>query len=67
MDFDHAYADYLKNEDVARIEELEKATGTRILAYYTAPEAAHMTEAQLQRIKELERKLCVRLVAYKTH
>ncbi len=67
MDFDHAYADYLKKEDVAAIETLEKETGTRILAYYAPPMAAQVPEEQLQKIKDLESKLCVRLVAYKPH
>ncbi len=67
MDFDHAYADYLRKEDIAAIEALEKETGTRILAYYTPPVAAQIPEKQLQKIRDLESKLCVRLVAYKTH
>jgi hypothetical protein len=67
MDFDRAYADYLKKEDVAAIEALEKETGTRILAYYAPPMAAQVPEEQLQKIKDLESKLCVRLVAYKNH
>lgn len=66
MDFDRAYADYLKDEDVAAIQSLEKETGTRILAYYTPPLTAQLSEEQLRKIKELESKLCVRLVAYKT-
>jgi len=65
MDFDRAYADYLKDEDVAAIQALEKETGTRILAYYTPPLAAQIPEDQLQKIKDLEAKLCTRLVAYK--
>jgi hypothetical protein len=65
MDFDHAYADYLKDEDVAAIQALEKETGTRIMAYYAPPMAAQVPEVQLQKIRDLESKLCVRLVAYK--
>jgi hypothetical protein len=64
MDFDHAYADYLEEEGLKEIKDLEQETGKLLLAYYTPPIAANLTDQQLQRIQELERKLCVRLVAY---
>ncbi|WP_300460083.1 hypothetical protein [Desulfobacula sp.] len=67
MDFDHSYADYLKDEDIAAITELEKKTGKRILAYYTPPKAANLDDNVLTKIRELEKKLCVRLVAYDEH
>ena len=67
MDFDHTYADYIDEKGLKAIQELEKETGTRILAYYTPPGPAHLSEEQLKRIAELEKKLCVRLVAYDTH
>ena len=67
MDFDRAYADYLKNEDVKAISELEKKTGKRILAYYTPPATANLDDKVLLEIRELERRLCVRLVAYDAH
>lgn len=67
MDFDHTYADYIDENGVKAIQELEKETGTRILAYYSPPGPAHLSKEQLKRIEELEQKLCVRLVAYNTH
>ncbi len=67
MDFDTTYADYINNDGVKAIQELEKETGKRILAYYTPPGPAHVTPEQLEKIKKLEAKLCVRLVAYDTH
>jgi hypothetical protein len=67
MNFDYAYADYLKDDDIAAITELEKKTGKRILAYYTPPNAANLDENVLAKIRELEKKLCVRLVAYDEH
>ena len=67
MDFDRAYADYIDEKGVAEIQALEKETGKRLLAYYTPPAAANLTDEQLNKIKALENKLCVRLVAYETH
>lgn len=64
MDFDHTYADYLKDDDVKAIAELEKKTGKRILAYYTPPGPANLDDGVLAEIRQLEKKLCVRLVAY---
>ena len=67
MDFDHTYADYLDEKAVAEIQALESETGKRILAYYTPPVSANLTDDQLNKIKMLEKKLCVRLVAYESH
>lgn len=67
MDFDHSYADYLTDEEVKAISELEKKTGKRILAYYTPPAAANLDDQDLTKIRDLEKKLCVRLVAYDAH
>ena len=67
MDFDHSYADYLTDDDVKAISELEKKTGKRILAYYTPPAAANLDDQVLTKIRDLEKKLCVRLVAYNDH
>ena len=67
MDFDHAYADYIDDKDVNQIKVLEKELGKTLLAYYTPPKPANLTDAQLKKIDELEKKLCVRLVAYDTH
>lgn len=67
MDFDHTYADYIDEKGVEAIKALENETGKRILAYYSPPGAANLSDEQLKKIEELERKLCVRLVAYETH
>ena len=67
MDFDHKYADYLDEKGVAEIQALETETGKRILAYYTPPASAELTDEQLSKIQSLEKKLCVRLVAYEAH
>ncbi len=67
MDFDHSYADYLNNDEIKAIAELEKNTGKRILAYYTPPATSNLDDKVLAKIRELEKKLCVRLVAYENH
>ena len=67
MKLDNTYADYLDKNAIGAIEALEEETGTRILAYYTPPSPAHLSEAHLKKIEELEKKLCVRLVAYTKH
>ncbi len=64
MNFDRTYADYLDAEGIKELEALEKETGKRILAYYTPPVSANLTDQQLEKIRALEKKLCVRLVAY---
>jgi hypothetical protein len=67
MDFDHTYADYLSDEDIQAITELEQKTGKRLLAYYTPPAASNLDGDVLSKIQDLEKKLCVRLVAYESH
>lgn len=67
MNSDRTYADYLDEKSIAEIQALEKETGKLLLAYYTPPVAANLTDQQLNKIKELEKKLCVRLVAYESH
>lgn len=67
MDFDHTYADYLSDNDIKAIAELEKETGKRLLAFYTPPAASKLDADVLGKIQDLEKKLCVRLVAYDTH
>ena len=67
MDFDRTYADYLNDEEINAITELEKESGKRILAYYTPPAAADLNSDTLTKIRDLEKKLCVRLVAYENH
>ena len=67
MDFDHTYADYLDSKGIAEIQAFEKETGKRLLAYYSPPVSANLTDEQLKKIRTLEKKLCVRLVAYESH
>ena len=67
MDFDRTYADYLDDNGISALQALEDETGTRILAYYTPPQAAGLSKAQLKKLQALEKKLCVRLVAYESH
>lgn len=64
MDFDHTYADYLDNQAIEEIKSLEKASGKRLLAFYSPPAAANLTDDHLKKLQALENKLCVRLVAY---
>jgi hypothetical protein len=67
MDFDHDYATYVDEEGIKAIQELEKETGTTILAYPTPPEAAQLSKEHLDKIKKVEKRLCVRLIAYDAH
>ena len=67
MKIENRYADYLDNKSIGAIEALENETGTRILAYYTPPSPANLTDEQERKIKKFEKKLCVRLVAYSSH
>ena len=64
MDFEHTYADYLEDNGIKEIQDLENETGKMLLAYYTPPIASNLSHDQLTKIQELEKKLCVRLVAY---
>jgi hypothetical protein len=67
MDFDRKYADYVNEKGVAKIQSLERETGKLILAYYTPPAAAHLSQDHLAKLQQLEKELCVRLVAYEKH
>ena len=67
MNLENTYANYVDDDGVAKIQALERETGTRLMAYATPSVAADLTAEQLKKIEELEKKLCVRLVAYKTH
>jgi len=67
MDFNHTYADYIDEEGIAAIKELEDKTGKCLLAYYSPHGPANLNSEELQKIKELESKLCVRLVAYEKY
>ncbi|MEH0154061.1 hypothetical protein V6R21_07915 [Limibacter armeniacum] len=63
-DFDHRYADYLSDKDLKQIQEFEKKTGKVLLAYYSKPRVAELSDEELNMIKKLEEKLCIRIVAY---
>lgn len=67
MDWNRDYANYLDEDGIKAIQELEKETGTVIMAYPTPPAAASLDTAKKQKIEALEKKLCVRLVAYESH
>ncbi|MGB5423646.1 MAG: hypothetical protein WBN03_15890 [Desulfobacterales bacterium] len=67
MDWNHDYANYLNEEAIKAIQELEKETGTVIMAYPTPPAPASLDKTTKQKIEALEKKLCVRLVAYEGH
>lgn len=67
MDWNYDYATYLDEEGIKAIQELEKETGTIIMAYPTPPAPASLDKAKKQKIEALEKKLCVRLVAYESH
>lgn len=64
QDFEKTYATYIDKKGISEIQELEKETGTCIMAYSTPPIAADLPPEKLKKIEELEKKLCVRLVAY---
>ena len=67
MNFDTTYADYVDEAGVEQIKALEKDLGKTLLAYYTPPNPAKISSAQLKKIKDLEKKLCVLMVAYDKH
>lgn len=67
MNFDYAYAEYMDENGVKEINRLEKDLGKTLLAYYTPPAPAKLSDDQLEKIGKLENKLCVRLVAYGKH
>ena len=67
MKIEHAFADYVDKDGVAKIQALEKELGNTLIAYSTPPQAANLSDEKLAKIKELEKKLCVRLVAYEQH
>lgn len=67
MNLEHTYADYVDDKGAAKIQSLEKETGTRIMAYATPSVPAELSAEQLKKIEELEKKLCVRLVSYRAH
>ena len=67
MNFDTAFADYVDDSGIDQIQALEKELGMTLLAYYTPPKPADLSDDQLKKISALENQLCVRLVAYDTH
>jgi len=67
MKIEHAYADYIDENGVMKIQALEKELGNTLIAYSTPPQPANLPDEKLAKIKKLEKQLCVRLVAYETH
>ena len=67
MNLEHTYANYVDDDGMAKIQALEKETGTRLMAGTTPSVAADLSAEQVKKIEKLEKKLCVRLAAYKTH
>lgn len=67
INLEHTYANYVNEKGVAKIQALEKETGTLIMAYTTPSVPADLSSKQLNKIQELEKELCVRLVAWKIH
>ncbi|MFO7685438.1 MAG: hypothetical protein R6V60_05055 [Desulfobacterales bacterium] len=67
MNWNHDYATYLDEAGIKAIQDLEKETGTVIMAYPTPPAPASLDKTKKQKIEALEKKLCVRLVAYEAH
>ena len=67
MKIDYKYADYVDEKGISEIQGLEKELGNTLIAYYTPPHPANLSDDKLAKIRELEKKLCVRLVAYEKH
>ena len=67
MNIEKTYANYVDDTAVKKIRDLEKETGTLIMAYATPYAPADLSSEQLKKIEALEKELCVRLVSYKTH
>ena len=67
MDIEKTYANYVDDTAVKKIQDLEKETGTLIMAYATPYVPADLSSEHLEKIEALEKELCVRLVSYKTH
>ena len=67
MNYDYTYADYVNKKGIAEIQTLEQDLGFTLLAYYTPPAPAELSDDQLKKVNKLEKKLCVRLVAYGKH
>jgi hypothetical protein len=54
----------LSEEDVAKIREMEKATGTHIMAFEPGLEIASLSADDLKRIQELEGELNTTLLVF---
>lgn len=66
MEIEKSYANYVDEEGVSKIQELEKELDMRLMAYATPSVPGDLSAEQLKKVEKLEKKLCVRLVAYKT-
>jgi hypothetical protein len=67
MNLEQTYAQYVDKEGAKKIQDLERETGTLIMAYATPYVPAELSPEKLAKIQKLEKELCVRLVAYKGH
>ena len=67
MNIQKKYPNDVNDRAVEKIRNLEKETGTLIMAYATPYVPADLSSGQLKKIEALEKELCVRLVSYKTH
>jgi hypothetical protein len=54
----------LSKSDVARIQKLESALASHIMAYQPGLHMANLTDKQIQDVKEVEKELGVILLAY---
>ncbi len=55
----------LNKDDLSKIQELEKQTGTILVAYEKDSPYASLTDEQVKKIQQLEKELGVILLAYK--
>ena len=67
MKIENYYADYIDKNGLAEIQALEEDIGNTLIAYYTPPQPANLSDEKLAKIRQLEKKLCVRLIAYENH
>ena len=67
MNIDYKFADYVDEKGLSEIQKLEQELGNTLIAYYTPPQPANLSDDKLAKIRELEKKLCVRLIAYESH
>ncbi len=54
----------LTDDDVAKIQELEAATGTHIMAFEPGLKIASLSDEELKRVREMEAKLNATLLVF---